>query len=52
MLTNGQHINHYQVLSVIGASGMGEVYLAENTSTTVKYAQYPTFLSTFNLITC
>jgi serine/threonine protein kinase/roadblock/LC7 domain-containing protein len=30
MLTNGQHIGHYQILSPIGAGGMGEVYLAED----------------------
>jgi serine/threonine protein kinase len=38
MLTNGQHIGHYQILSAIGAGGMGEVYLAEDTRLDRKVA--------------
>src|SRR3954468_2157654 len=30
MPENGQHINHYKILSAIGAGGMGEIYLAED----------------------
>ncbi len=38
MLTNGQHIGRYQILSAIGAGGMGEVYLAEDTRLDRKVA--------------
>ncbi len=31
MLTNGQQIGRYTIISALGAGGMGEVYLAENT---------------------
>ncbi len=38
MLTNGQHIGRYQILLAIGAGGMGEVYLAEDTRLDRKVA--------------
>src|SRR5688500_3364289 len=38
MLTNGQYIGRYQILSAIGAGGMGEVYLAEDTRLDRKVA--------------
>ncbi len=31
MLKNGQQTGHYQILCPIGAGGMGEVYLAQDT---------------------
>src|SRR5215210_5835626 len=31
MLTGGQQIGHYHILSAIGAGGMGEVFLAQDT---------------------
>ena len=31
ILDKGQHIAHYEVLDLIGAGGMGEVYLAQDT---------------------
>src|SRR6266542_425678 len=34
----GQSLSHYQVLSLIGAGGMGEVYLAEDTRLRRKVA--------------
>lgn len=34
----GQSLNHYQVLSLLGAGGMGEVYLAEDTKLRRKVA--------------
>jgi serine/threonine protein kinase/tetratricopeptide (TPR) repeat protein len=30
-LNEGQHIGHYQIVSMLGAGGMGEVYLAQDT---------------------
>jgi serine/threonine protein kinase len=30
-LTNGTMVMHYRIIEKIGASGMGEVYLAEDT---------------------
>jgi eukaryotic-like serine/threonine-protein kinase len=38
MLKNGQQIGHYKILSAIGAGGMGEVYLAEDTRLRRKIA--------------
>jgi serine/threonine protein kinase len=37
-LSAGQHINHYKIISQIGAGGMGEVYLAEDTKLKRKVA--------------
>nr|MBA3693965.1 serine/threonine protein kinase [Acidobacteriota bacterium] len=31
MLNNGQQIGHYKIRSAIGAGGMGEIYLAQDT---------------------
>ena len=31
MLTAGENFSHYKLISAIGAGGMGEVYLAEDT---------------------
>ena len=38
MLTNGQQIGRYKILSSIGAGGMGEVYLAHDTRLNRKIA--------------
>lgn len=38
MLKNGQQIGHYKILSAIGAGGMGEVFLAEDTQLKRKVA--------------
>lgn len=38
MLKNGQQIGHYKILSAIGAGGMGEVFLAEDTQLRRKVA--------------
>ncbi len=38
MLTNGQHIGRYKILSALGAGGMGEVFLAEDTQLDRKVA--------------
>jgi serine/threonine protein kinase len=38
MLENGQQIGHYKILSAIGAGGMGEVFLAEDTRLRRKVA--------------
>ena len=31
MLTPGENFSHYKIISAIGAGGMGEVFLAEDT---------------------
>lgn len=38
MLTSGEFISHYRIVSSIGAGGMGEVYLAEDTKLGRKVA--------------
>ena len=38
MLKNGQQLGHYKIHSAIGAGGMGEVYLAEDTRLNRKVA--------------
>ena len=38
MLTSGEFISHYRIVSSIGAGGMGEVYLAEDTKLDRKVA--------------
>src|SRR5687767_6117224 len=38
VLNKGQKIGHYKILSTIGAGGMGEVYLAEDTRLDRKVA--------------
>jgi Tol biopolymer transport system component/tRNA A-37 threonylcarbamoyl transferase component Bud32 len=37
-LAVGQHLNHYEIISQIGAGGMGEVYLAQDTQLRRKVA--------------
>ena len=32
MLSNGENLSHYKVISAIGSGGMGEVYLAEDSN--------------------
>ncbi len=38
MLTSGEFISHYRIVSSLGAGGMGEVYLAEDTKLDRKVA--------------
>src|SRR5215471_3100950 len=37
-IPNGSYIAHYQIISLIGAGGMGEVYLAQDTKLGRKIA--------------
>ena len=37
-INKGARLNHYEILSPIGAGGMGEVYLAEDTKLDRKVA--------------